>query len=145
LKKIGESFLQSHSPSSISQHDIKNNRSEPSSWHQSKVAKAFVLFLAGSGAGMASTAATYPFDIMRTQFTIQGKDQVFQSMQSFISHTFKTKGISGIYKHHHSINLSCILLSLSFVYLYLQIRILCRPGSCSCRNYPIHGSELRHL
>lgn len=93
MKKVGESFLQSYSPS-IDSKDKNGIKSEVS-WYQSKVAKAIVLFLAGSCAGIASTAATYPFDIMRTQFTIQGKNQVFPSMQSFISHTFKTKGITG--------------------------------------------------
>jgi len=38
---------------------------------------------------------TYPFDIMRTQFALQGKDVVYKSMASFIGHTYKTKGVQG--------------------------------------------------
>jgi solute carrier family 25 thiamine pyrophosphate transporter 19 len=57
--------------------------------------KTMTLFLAGAGAGIAATAATYPFDLMRTQFTIQGNTQVYTSMHSFVSQTFKNKGIKG--------------------------------------------------
>mmetsp|Transcript_16179 Transcript_16179/g.35296 ORF Transcript_16179/g.35296 Transcript_16179/m.35296 type:complete len:208 (-) Transcript_16179:177-800(-) len=56
-----------------------------------------VLFLAGAGAGVTSTIATYPFDIMRTQFALQGKEVVYKSMGGFISHTFRTKGVPGFY------------------------------------------------
>ena len=60
-----------------------------------RIWKATLLFLAGAGAGIAATSATYPFDIMRTQFAIQGKEKAYSSMHSFISHTFRTKGIQG--------------------------------------------------
>jgi len=56
-----------------------------------------VLFLAGAGAGIVATTTTYPFDIMRTQFAVQGSNRVFPSMHSFITETFKTKGIRGFY------------------------------------------------
>lgn len=46
-------------------------------------------------AGMASVAATYPFDIMRTQFALQGKHVVYKSMGSFISHTYHARGVTG--------------------------------------------------
>lgn len=32
---------------------------------------------------------------MRTQFALQGKEVVYKSMGSFISHTYNTKGIRG--------------------------------------------------
>jgi len=38
---------------------------------------------------------TYPFDIMRTQFALQGKNVVFKSMASFIAHTYRTTGVKG--------------------------------------------------
>lgn len=59
--------------------------------------KAFMLFLAGAGAGMIATTATYPLDIMRTQFAIQGKIKVHDNMRSFLSQTIRTKGLSGLY------------------------------------------------
>jgi hypothetical protein len=52
--------------------------------------------------GIASVAATYPFDIMRTQFALQGKEVVYKSMGSFISHTFRTKGVRGTHIAAHS-------------------------------------------
>lgn len=58
--------------------------------------KTFVLFLAGAGAGLAATAATYPFDIMRTQFALQGSTKTYSSISSFISTTMKEKGVKGI-------------------------------------------------
>lgn len=45
--------------------------------------------------GTASVVVTYPFDIMRTQFALQGKNVVFKSMASFIAHTYKTTGVKG--------------------------------------------------
>ena len=69
------------------------------------------------GAGMSSTAATYPFDIMRTQFAIQvddielhciicimltifivckGKEKIYPNIRSFVTHTIKTQGVSGM-------------------------------------------------
>lgn len=64
---------------------------------QGRAWKAFLLFLAGAGAGISATSATYPFDIMRTQFAIQGKEKAFTSMHSFITHTFRTQGVKGFY------------------------------------------------
>lgn len=69
----------------------------PTSKSHSKFAKTAVLFLAGAGAGLTSTIATYPFDIMRTQFTLQGADDKFPTISSFVTHTLKTKGIPGFY------------------------------------------------
>lgn len=82
-----------------------------------KAWRAFMQFLAGAGAGKgsksdnfktinskliclhhigtASVVVTYPFDIMRTQFALQGKDVVYRSMASFIGHTYRTKGVQG--------------------------------------------------
>ena len=62
---------------------------------QGKLWRAIMLFFAGAGAGIIATTATYPFDIMRTQFAIQGKNKVYTSMNSFIKDSFKTKGIKG--------------------------------------------------
>ena len=87
-----------------------------------KAWQAFTQFLAGAGAGdsyhllasdkqcintsanisyflgTASVVVTYPFDIMRTQFALQGKNVVFKSMASFIAHTYRTTGVKGTAK-----------------------------------------------
>mmetsp|Transcript_6353 Transcript_6353/g.6569 ORF Transcript_6353/g.6569 Transcript_6353/m.6569 type:complete len:378 (-) Transcript_6353:76-1209(-) len=59
--------------------------------------KTTMLFLAGAGAAMTSTTMTYPLDIMRTQFAIQGRYKAFPTMSSYISHTVRTKGLPGFY------------------------------------------------
>ena len=59
--------------------------------------KALVLFLAGASAGVVATSATYPFDIMRTQFAIQGNERVHTSIAGFMSSTFQKQGIKGFY------------------------------------------------
>ena len=76
--------------------------------------KALLMFIAGSIAGneaggssnlinsiplyyigTAATIATYPFDIMRTQFAVQGKTKAFTSIASYVGQTYKTYGIRG--------------------------------------------------
>jgi solute carrier family 25 thiamine pyrophosphate transporter 19 len=69
--------------------------SESHATSSSRFWKTFMLFVAGAGAGIAATASTYPFDLIRTQFAIQGNNKVFTSMHSFISQTMRTKGITG--------------------------------------------------
>ena len=59
--------------------------------------KTFVLFCAGAGAGMIATASTYPFDIIRTQFALQGKERTYTSMNAFVTKTISNHGISGLY------------------------------------------------
>ena len=90
LRRLGDSYLDSPLHSS-------DNDYIPASKSHSKFAKTAVLFLAGAGAGLTSTITTYPFDIMRTQFTLQGAYEKFPTITSFVTHTLKTKGVSGFY------------------------------------------------
>ena len=107
MKQFGESYLdRQNQPSDTSkpspaatQIKSTNTDNNNNSFTKSKLAKTLVMFLAGAGAGIASTASTYPFDIMRTQFAVQGKSQMFPTIHSFVTHTFKTKGIPGMYKY----------------------------------------------
>ena len=83
-----------------------------------------MLFMAGACAGMISTATTYPFDIMRTQFTVQGKEKLYPSMRSFISSTYKSKGLQGGLK-------KCNLTTRSsFVDDFFNITRGLRQGGC---------------
>lgn len=63
----------------------------------SLMTKAGFMYLSGVAAGTAATALTYPFDIMRTQFAVQGKTKVYNSMAQFIRQTYQTRGIAGFY------------------------------------------------
>ncbi len=58
---------------------------------------ALMLFLCGAGAAIVATSATYPFDIMRTQFTIQGNTKVYPTILSFVSGTLQKQGPKGFY------------------------------------------------
>lgn len=61
--------------------------------------RALGVFLAGALASTTATLATYPFDITRTQLAVQGPgtQRAFSSMNSFLSHTLATRGVSGLY------------------------------------------------
>lgn len=54
-------------------------------------------FLSGATAGGVSTALTYPFDLMRTQFVIQGRLIVYPTFRSFIEYTHTRHGLRGFY------------------------------------------------
>jgi solute carrier family 25 thiamine pyrophosphate transporter 19 len=55
------------------------------------------MFLAGAGAGIMATLATYPFDLMRTQFALQGNNKVYNNMGAYITHTISEKGPFALY------------------------------------------------
>ena len=57
----------------------------------------FMLFLCGASAAILATAATYPFDIMRTQFSLQGNTKIYASIPAFISTTLQKQGVKGFY------------------------------------------------
>lgn len=66
--------------------------------HQSSSGRrAIYLFIAGAIASSTATLLTYPFDITRTQFALQGKKRTFVSMTSFASHTLAAKGFRGLF------------------------------------------------
>ena len=55
-------------------------------------------FCAGACAGLAATAITYPFDIMRTHFAIQGRVKLISSISDFIRVTWRKQGALGFYR-----------------------------------------------
>lgn len=54
-------------------------------------------FVAGGGAGLAATVATYPFDVIRTQFAAQGLPRAHETMASFVKATLRTQGWKGLF------------------------------------------------
>ena len=108
LKVLGESlpnpFDSLSSCSTINDHlDASSSKTrmdrqgEDKRVNSNSLWKAFVLFCAGAGAGMIATASTYPFDIIRTQFALQGKERTYTSMNAFVTKTVHNHGISGLY------------------------------------------------
>jgi solute carrier family 25 thiamine pyrophosphate transporter 19 len=58
----------------------------------------FDTFIAGGGAGLAATVATYPFDVIRTQFAAQGLPRAHETMWSFVQATVKgSQGVRGLF------------------------------------------------
>jgi solute carrier family 25 thiamine pyrophosphate transporter 19 len=55
------------------------------------------IFFAGGLSGLFATFFTYPFDIMRTQFSIQGTNKKFTSLITFISHIYVNRRVAGLY------------------------------------------------
>jgi len=54
-------------------------------------------FVAGGGAGLAATVATYPFDVIRTQFAAQGLPRAHETMASFVKATLRVQGWKGLF------------------------------------------------
>ncbi|KAJ3072062.1 mitochondrial thiamine pyrophosphate transporter [Podochytrium sp. JEL0797] len=55
-------------------------------------------FLAGGLAGSAATIATYPLDLLRTRFAMQGNVKVYGSLVGACREVAKTEGLSGFYR-----------------------------------------------
>ena len=55
-------------------------------------------FVAGAVAGGASTAATYPLDLLRTRFAAQGVNKVYFSLRSGVSDILRNEGPSGFFR-----------------------------------------------
>jgi solute carrier family 25 (mitochondrial thiamine pyrophosphate transporter), member 19 len=122
--------------------------SSPSASNGHRLWKTLVLFLAGAGAGIAATMATYPFDIMRTQFAIQGTTKAFDGMRSFVSHTFRTNGISGkasSASNHTQPRAYGLRITLMFTLMLCLGRILCWVLAGGDRYNSLYGVEFCNI
>lgn len=97
LKSFGESIPNLFVTNSKMAVGDNSAIDKSSSSTKSALWTTFILFLAGAGASMASTTVTYPLDLMRTQFAIQGNEKAYSTMRSFITNTYRSKGVSGFY------------------------------------------------
>ncbi len=95
LSRFFESIVHEniYSRSQISKHsgDLIHAKTHPNKW------QPLITFAAGAIAGMSATFTTYPLDLMRTQFAIQGRHKTFPSMQAFMVHTYQRKGLRAFY------------------------------------------------
>ena len=55
-------------------------------------------FVAGGAAGALATAATYPFDLLRTRFAAQGSKRVYESIVHSVRHIYEHEGTQGYYR-----------------------------------------------
>ncbi|KXS09815.1 mitochondrial carrier [Gonapodya prolifera JEL478] len=55
-------------------------------------------FVAGALAGTSATLATYPLDLLRTRFALQGSDMVYPSLTGAICTILQEEGIRGFYR-----------------------------------------------
>ncbi|KAI9136345.1 mitochondrial deoxynucleotide carrier [Paraphysoderma sedebokerense] len=63
------------------------------------IPKPIQSFLSGAIAGSAATIITYPFDLLRTRFAVQGQGdaKVYTSMYSAVRQILETEGVRGLY------------------------------------------------
>ncbi|TPX37082.1 hypothetical protein SmJEL517_g01096 [Synchytrium microbalum] len=55
-------------------------------------------FICGALAGSLATIVTYPFDLLRTRFAVQGEQKLYRSVPGAIRHILAREGISGFYR-----------------------------------------------
>ncbi|RKO99746.1 hypothetical protein CXG81DRAFT_14083 [Caulochytrium protostelioides] len=53
---------------------------------------------AGAVSGCVATAATYPFDLLRTQFAAQGRERVHRSLVGGVRAIVAREGVAGLYR-----------------------------------------------
>ncbi|KAI8985126.1 mitochondrial carrier domain-containing protein [Pilobolus umbonatus] len=59
---------------------------------------SFKPFVSGLLAGGIATAMTYPFDLLRTRFALQGNNKVYRSIPHAVSDIYEKEGIRGFYR-----------------------------------------------
>ncbi|KAL1955885.1 hypothetical protein VTO42DRAFT_7958 [Malbranchea cinnamomea] len=55
-------------------------------------------FVSGAVAGGLATAATYPFDLLRTRFAAQGNDRIYPSILSSVRSIAREEGVRGFFR-----------------------------------------------
>lgn len=58
-------------------------------------------FVSGAASGLMATTITYPFDLLRTRFAVQGaagSDRIYRSLPYAISHIYKNEGLTGYFR-----------------------------------------------
>ncbi|KAI8846449.1 mitochondrial carrier domain-containing protein [Chytridium lagenaria] len=52
----------------------------------------------GAVAGMFATVLTYPFDLLRTRFAVQGESQVYKGLMDAVTQILRKEGVGGFYR-----------------------------------------------
>lgn len=95
-----------------------NNYQEYHGWKLAQLTHSFVV---GCGAGVVSTAVTYPFDLLRTRLVAHESKQ-FLSMSATIREIYAQNGLRGFYVGLHPSLLSIVLSSGFFFWSYALSR-----------------------
>lgn len=61
------------------------------------LSKSSLQFVSGATSGMVATVLTYPFDITRTQFVVQGRHKVYSTILSFAKMKLRERGVRGFF------------------------------------------------
>lgn len=55
-------------------------------------------FVSGALAGSCATVVTYPFDLLRTRFAVQGNVKIYHSIAGALKGILKKEGVRGFYR-----------------------------------------------
>ncbi|KAI8365567.1 mitochondrial carrier domain-containing protein [Blakeslea trispora] len=90
---------------------------------QDTLPPTFKPFLSGMLAGSFATATTYPFDLLRTRFAIQGETKVYNSITHAVLDIHEKEGIRGFYRGLGS--------SITQIMPYMGLMFFSYEGLCS--------------
>ncbi|KAI8639410.1 mitochondrial carrier domain-containing protein [Parasitella parasitica] len=90
---------------------------------QNQLSPSFKPFVSGMLAGSFATAATYPFDLLRTRFAMQGTHKVYNSIAHAISDIYEKEGARGFYRG--------LWPSITQIMPYMGLMFFSYEGLCS--------------
>ncbi|KAI8328082.1 mitochondrial carrier domain-containing protein [Choanephora cucurbitarum] len=90
---------------------------------QDTLPPTFKPFVSGMLAGSFATATTYPFDLLRTRFAIQGETKVYNSIMHAVCDIHEKEGIRGFYRGLGS--------SITQIMPYMGLMFFSYEGLCS--------------
>ncbi|KAI9313709.1 mitochondrial carrier domain-containing protein [Dichotomocladium elegans] len=90
---------------------------------ESKLASSPRAFVCGMLAGSFATAVTYPFDLLRTRFAIQGQKKIYTTVGHAIADIYRMEGMCGFYRG--------LIPSITQIMPYMGIMFLSYDAFCS--------------
>ncbi|RCH82274.1 mitochondrial thiamine pyrophosphate transporter, partial [Rhizopus stolonifer] len=90
---------------------------------QHQVSPAIKPFISGMLAGSFATATTYPFDLLRTRFAMQGETRVYNNMLHAVLDIYEKEGVRGFYRGLGS--------SITQIMPYMGLMFFSYEGLCS--------------
>lgn len=103
----------------FSSYSLYNNLLSPMGW-----SAQFHSFIVGAMAGMSSSVASYPFDVLRTRF-VANRNVQLSSVEKTVREIWKEKGLGGFFKGCTSSMLTITLTTSIMFSTYESIKIYC--------------------